>query len=425
MAIPLKRPDPADVTSRPELPEHPRPWRPAHIGDRDTAWAAADPIVVTSADLDQVLDEFLPEPSDVHGTVPGSRPDADDALEAFSSERETGAQPAREATMLSATSPTVRVPVRAAWGRRHRIASDRLVTGAVLVAVVSASSFMGFVWLQRSAARVDLDPPRAAATAPVIQTPTIEHPALVLARATVTRTTALSRALTAVSPAAVPEEPLTREEPATVPGAREAERRDPVTSPLDARTIVNPTGSTETTRSSPGPPAAPLLAAADSRAASITVDESPVVPSHVAPPPPNPGTPEPRNLGTPGPANPGTSEPRNLGTSEATETAAIQSVLGRYRSAFNGLDAGAASRVWPTVDQRALGRAFDQLDEQTVAFSNCTVVVSGVRATASCGGTAHYVPKVGNKNPLTQSRHWTFDLRKVNDAWVIDAVRTK
>ena len=64
--------------------------------------------------------------------------------------------------------------------------------------------------------------------------------------------------------------------------------------------------------------------------------------------------------------------PVNVGTTKTNETGAIHTVLGRYRNAFSGLDSGAARAVWPSVDVRALDRAFDRLEEQALEFENAT-----------------------------------------------------
>jgi hypothetical protein len=105
-----------------------------------------------------------------------------------------------------------------------------------------------------------------------------------------------------------------------------------------------------------------------------------------------------------------------------TERQAIDGVLGRYRAAMNQLDAGAAQAVWPTVDGRALDRAFGQLDSQTVAFNSCSVSVIGQRATARCSGNTTYVPKVGNRSPRSEPRKWVIDLRKTGDRWLISGI---
>jgi hypothetical protein len=112
-------------------------------------------------------------------------------------------------------------------------------------------------------------------------------------------------------------------------------------------------------------------------------------------------------------------------SNRATETEAIQAALGRYRNAFNLLDVRAAGAVWPTVDQRALGRAFERLKQQSLTFESCTIDSRGAVATASCRGTAAYVPKVGTQSGRIDSRQWTFTLRKAGEQWLIDAVNTR
>ena len=107
-------------------------------------------------------------------------------------------------------------------------------------------------------------------------------------------------------------------------------------------------------------------------------------------------------------------------TARDLDTRAIENVLGRYRSAFNALDAGAAAAVWPTVNQRNLAKAFERLDDQDLSFESCKIDVGGVHAEAACNGTARYVQKVGNRNPKAESRQWHFILRRASEGWVID-----
>ena len=109
----------------------------------------------------------------------------------------------------------------------------------------------------------------------------------------------------------------------------------------------------------------------------------------------------------------------------ASETGAIQGVLGRYRTAFNELDAGAAGAIWPSLDTKALRRAFEQLEEQNLVFDACQIAVTDARAVASCGGTAWYVPRVGNKTQRGDWRQWEFNLRKIDDVWLIDTVSAR
>ena len=107
---------------------------------------------------------------------------------------------------------------------------------------------------------------------------------------------------------------------------------------------------------------------------------------------------------------------------QASDTGAIHTVLGQYRNAFSGLDSSAAKAVWPSVDVDALDRAFDRLEQQALEFAKCEIDVEGIRATASCDGSAQYVPKVGNRSTQVAARHWRFNLRKVNQTWQIEEV---
>ena len=111
--------------------------------------------------------------------------------------------------------------------------------------------------------------------------------------------------------------------------------------------------------------------------------------------------------------------------SRELETNAIEMVLGRYRTAFNRLDAGAASAVWPTVNEKTLARAFERLEDQNVSFENCTIEIRAVLAEAACRGTARYVPKVGGRTPRAEARRWTFSLRKADGDWLIDSVEAR
>ena len=55
----------------------------------------------------------------------------------------------------------------------------------------------------------------------------------------------------------------------------------------------------------------------------------------------------------------------------------VRSILSRYRSAYDRLDATAAKDIWPSVNERALARAFEGLESQEVEFSSCRLAVTG------------------------------------------------
>jgi hypothetical protein len=108
----------------------------------------------------------------------------------------------------------------------------------------------------------------------------------------------------------------------------------------------------------------------------------------------------------------------------AADERAIETTLRRYEDAYERLDANAASAVWPTVDRRALSRAFAGLASQTLDIRGCEVLVhaGASTATASCDGTAEYARKVGDTRVRVEPRHWTFTLNKTQGAWKIEAV---
>ncbi len=149
--------------------------------------------------------------------------------------------------------------------------------------------------------------------------------------------------------------------------------------------------------------------------------------------PPSPRSPD------PGPAAPPVTSPSSAATPETVpasppgetapaavrEIAAIRSVIARYGDAFSGLDALAVGEVWPSVDGRALDRAFRGLEEQGVAFDDCDITVNGGEAAATCRGTVRYVTRIGNRTPRTERRTWQFALRQTGTAWVIDRVNSR
>jgi hypothetical protein len=99
----------------------------------------------------------------------------------------------------------------------------------------------------------------------------------------------------------------------------------------------------------------------------------------------------------------------------------IRAVLARYESAYNRLDANAASNVYPGVNREALGRAFGGLISQRVSLGLCEITVAGDIGGASCSGKARWEPRVGS-GARTADRHWTFNLRRAADGWRIEQV---
>jgi hypothetical protein len=96
----------------------------------------------------------------------------------------------------------------------------------------------------------------------------------------------------------------------------------------------------------------------------------------------------------------------------------VRAALSRYEAAYSGLDAAAARAVWPSVDQRALTRAFQGLQSQQVTLGRCDVRLNGASAQAECSGTAQWTPKVGG-GVQKAARRWRFDLKNTGSDWVI------
>ena len=109
----------------------------------------------------------------------------------------------------------------------------------------------------------------------------------------------------------------------------------------------------------------------------------------------------------------------------ADDNVLVTKTLQRYRTAYEGLDAQSAQAVWPAVNQAALARAFDGLESQTLTFDACDVRVVGESATATCQGSARYVPKIGSREPRVEPRRWNFTLQKNGGDWKINSARTE
>lgn len=199
------------------------------------------------------------------------------------------------------------------------------------------------------------------------------------------------------------------EAPAAVDAAPVATGGEEVEVQASPRSIQTATSTVEASPAAPEPLQPIALAPADAGLAPAAAPtmvpaaehlEAMAGPEPVAPPAPD-------------------AAPASLGDPAAEDEAAIGQVLAEYVEAYNRLDAGAASRVWPTVDRRALARAFANLESQGIAFEACELNVDGPDATAACHGRAHYVPKVGDREPISQSRRWTFRLQRGAAGWQI------
>src|SRR6185436_7421442 len=105
------------------------------------------------------------------------------------------------------------------------------------------------------------------------------------------------------------------------------------------------------------------------------------------------------------------------------ERALVEETLGRYRRAYNRLDARSAQAVYPAVNAPALARAFDGLESQSLQFDECDIDVRGGSANVTCRGTSRYVTKIGSRDPHVEPRTWDFTLRKDQGDWKIENAR--
>jgi len=103
----------------------------------------------------------------------------------------------------------------------------------------------------------------------------------------------------------------------------------------------------------------------------------------------------------------------------------ILGVLGDYRAAYEQLNPQAVETVWPSVDTRALARAFNGLSSQSIGFDRCNVSVAAATARAACQGDVEYVKRVGGRTQSAR-REWVFDLQKSEDgAWRIKSLTAR
>jgi hypothetical protein len=100
----------------------------------------------------------------------------------------------------------------------------------------------------------------------------------------------------------------------------------------------------------------------------------------------------------------------------------VLQVVRDYTRAYERMDVRAAKALWPSLDDRKLRRAFEQLDAQQLRFPNCGVSISGQDANARCKGDATYHPKVGSRVLHLTERVWTFNLSRSDAGWqIVDA----
>jgi hypothetical protein len=213
------------------------------------------------------------------------------------------------------------------------------------------------------------------------------------------------------TPPAAREELPASKPPASSPAASPRVTPPPVPAPTIAQRLPDPPArpQPEPTRPAPTtPPPAyepPPAVSAVARSAPVT---DPVLPLEA--PVLSPSATAPRAV----PAS----------VSREDESAQIRTLLSRYETAYNRLDAATATSLYPAVDRAALDRAFKGLISQRVSLGLCDITVIGDVGGASCAGKARWEPRVGG-GLQTADRYWTFNLRKSTEGWRIEQIRVR
>jgi hypothetical protein len=148
-----------------------------------------------------------------------------------------------------------------------------------------------------------------------------------------------------------------------------------------------------------------------------------VAPAEVVPPPATTTPSAVEEIAAPAPAARTVAPDPSGGVSPArrfdAESASLASIVRSYERAYDRLDAAAAAALWPSVDERALARAFARLQTQDLEFDNCTFAVSDNEATAQCAGQLQYSRRIGDPS-LKRERHvWTIEFVRTGESWHI------
>lgn len=136
---------------------------------------------------------------------------------------------------------------------------------------------------------------------------------------------------------------------------------------------------------------------------------TPQPPAPVAAPPPTAAN----------PAVAASPAPRAMPPPVVDDRESIQLLLQGYRDALTRLDSASAALIWPTVDTRALNRAFSTVSQQEIRFERCSLKLDDQHASALCIGEIYYVRRHGDQTPRTQSTSWRFEFVRRSDRWEI------
>jgi hypothetical protein len=292
-----------------------------------------------------------------------------------------------------AAMPILKAPAASSWVHSRAL-------GAVMLLLIGITLLMGLDWIRASEQAIPDALPLAASPAPPVATPAIIQTAPVQAPVTIVPPPAADELAT---PAAVGTSGLDRAIRAE-PAATIRPRPFRAASTIDTRMAV------------------------ENRPYPVVNGETPDDFVFVPPPPPAPSRPAVRTAAPAAGGRPLVASPAAAASALSAITrpevsgdqTRVAAVLNQYARAYGQLDAGAAREVWPTVNERALARAFAGLASQDVAFDDCQIDVIGTRANASCRGQASYVGKIGSGEQRTEARTWRFELRRDGEAWKIE-----
>jgi len=298
----------------------------------------------------------------------------------------------------------VRTPLPPLPMSRAALATDPEITGAgrsAWLAVIFAAACALLTFIEyREFATLSPDVSEAPPVPPQVSVANVPDPAVGAARPPASRQPASKP----TPKPSVPERIAAVQTPRPIPAP---------TRPIQSTPTPPLRPAVRTPAATPAPPA--LMARVETPPAPAT---APVAAPAPAPPP----APEPLAKADPSPSIP-TPMAAVLDDS-ANDEAGIQTTLTRFRTAYSKLDASAARDVWPTVDARALERAFQSLKSQDLRFESCKMTVTGARAQAVCKGRTAYVPRIGDQSPRYTSREWNFELRKADERWTIASARS-
>jgi hypothetical protein len=296
---------------------------------------------------------------------------------------------------------------RVSWWRWIGVAAGLAACAAIVVAIVMRSRVAPPTQSSDSAppAQASDSAPPAQASDSVVPASSVPFVSLALPRKLSQVTPAVS--LSQVTPAlsrATPAVPLpTPDRIVTPPPSRVRVATAPASVPAPVKEESRPV---ETLAAVPAAPVSSPTAAVSSEppVARPTVSEPPIA---------SPRTEEP--VRTPEPA-------AAASTAVARDESEIRDVLDAYRDSYVKRDVASTVKLWPGVDKAALSRAFATLASQQIDFAQCSLDVSGQRATARCSGSLQYVQRVGNGSPQLRSLLWNFDLDRSTGRWLISRV---